>query len=94
MNVRPIRDLVVVTKEDGDKVSAGGIHLVASVDKASVGTVLAVGSGYLSENGTIVPLEVKVGDRVTFNKQGAQETTINGEVVYLVREDSLLCVLE
>jgi chaperonin GroES len=93
MNVRPIRDLVVISKEDGDKMSAGGIHLVASVDKAAVGTVLAVGSGYLAENGTIVPLEVKVGERVSFNRQGAQETSVNGETVYLVREDHLLCVL-
>ena len=93
MNIKPIRDLVVVTKEDGDKMSAGGLHLVASVDKAAVGTILAVGSGYVAENGTIVPLEVKVGDRVSFNRHGVQEATVNGETVLLVREDSLLCVL-
>ena len=93
MNIKPIRDLVVVTKEDGDKMSAGGLHLVASVQTAGVGTVLAVGSGYVAENGTIVPLEVNVGDRVTFNRHGVQETSVNGETVLLVREDSLLCVL-
>lgn len=93
MNIKPIRDLVVVTKEEGDKVSSGGIHLVASVDKAAVGTVLAVGSGYVAENGTIVPLEVKVGDRVSFNRHGVQEASVNGETVLLVREDSLLCVI-
>ena len=93
MNIKPIRDLVVVKKEDDDKVSAGGIHLVASVDKASIGTILAVGSGYVAENGTIVPLEVKVGDKVSFNRHGAQETSFNGETVLLVREDNLLCIL-
>lgn len=93
MKIKPIRDLVVISKEDDEKVSAGGIHLVARVDTAAVGTVLAVGSGYVAENGVIVPLEVTVGQKVSFNKHGAQETTVDGQVVYLVREDNLLCIL-
>lgn len=93
MNIKPIRDLVVVSKEENDKLSSGGIHLVANVDKVSVGTVLSVGSGYVSESGAIVPLEVKVGDKVSFNRSAAQELTVSGETVLLLREDSLFCVL-
>jgi chaperonin GroES len=92
MNIKPIRDLVVVSKEEGDKVSPGGLHLVATVDKMGSGVILAVGSGYVTESGTIVPLEVKVGDRVSFNRAMATELTVHGESYLLLREENVLCV--
>lgn len=95
MSARPIRDQIVVTKNDAESVSAGGIHIVVHEEKNVQGTVLSVGSGRVSISGTVVPLEVKVGDTVLFNKNTAVEVKDKqGKSVYVLREDAVLCVLD
>lgn len=95
MSVQPLRDFIVVTKEEGPKQSAGGILLPGnSEEKMVTGTVTAVGSGRVSIDGTVVPLEVHVGDRIAFNKNLATELKVAGEAAYILREDQVLCIIK
>lgn len=90
----PLRDFIVVTKEDGPKTTASGLYMPTESEKVVSGTVLAVGSGRVASNGTVVPMEVKVGDKVAFNRNFATELKSGGETVLLLREDQLLAVLK
>ena len=94
MSVQPLRDFVVVTKDDAAKVTASGLHVVVAEEKNVTGTVLSVGSGRVSMNGTVVPLEVHVGDKVVFNKNLATEVKDGNNTVLILREDQILCVLK
>lgn len=96
MNVKPLRDFVVVSKETVTETkTASGIVMVTHVEKVAKGTVLAVGSGLLATNGSVVPLEVQVGDQVAFNSNLATELkTDDGTTVLLLREEQLLAVIK
>lgn len=95
MNVRPIRDFIVVSKEEAPKQTSSGIYLAPSVeDKLVSGFVMAVGSGLIAGDGSKVPLEVKTGDRVVFNKNMAVELKEENDVFFLLREEHVLCVLD
>ncbi len=95
MNVQPLRDCVVVTKDtDNETRTASGILLVSNVKPVLTGTVLAVGSGKVADNGAVVPLEVKVGDKVVFHSSVTTELQSDDGAVFLLREDNLLAVLK
>jgi chaperonin GroES len=95
MNFQPLRDFVVVAKEEGPKQTPGGLFMPATVeDKIVTGTVTAVGSGRVSLDGTTIPLEVKLGDRIAFNRNMATEVKVDGETTLLLREDQILCVIK
>ena len=95
MSVHPLRDHVVVTKDEAAAQTKGGLFIPqTSEEKVVTGTVLAVGSGRITVDGTVVPLEVVVGDKVAFNKNMAIELKFSGETSYLLREDQVLCVLK
>lgn len=87
---QPLRDMIIVTKEEQAKTTASGLYIAHAEDKIVEGTVLAVGSGRIASNGAIVPLEVKVGDKVVFNKNFAVEVTKDGATVLVIREEQLL----
>lgn len=95
MKIFPIRDQVVVTKEkDEEKRSAGGIIMTSiSTPKHIAGTVVTVGSGRVTMSGTVVPLEVQVGDTVYFNPSMATEMTDDNGTFYVLREDAVLSTL-
>ncbi len=92
MNVHPVRDQVVVTKEkETEKVSPGGIVLTTITQSRNVeGTVVAVGSGRVTMSGTVVPLEVVAGDRVLFNPSQATEVQVDGSTYLVLREDAVI----
>ena len=93
MNAKPLRDFIFVSKDDQVKQSASGLFLPVE-DKHVTGTVMAVGPGRPSNDGSsVVPLSVKVGDKVLFNKQHAVDVTVDGSPVFLLREEQLYCVL-
>jgi len=95
MSVHPIRDFIVVSKESAqDEVSKGGIVVVRQEVKNTTGTVLKVGSGRVSMNGTVVPLEVHEGDKVAFNKNMATEVQDGHDTVYVLREDQVIAILK
>jgi chaperonin GroES len=94
MSVHPIRDFIVVRKEESDEKSSSGLY-IAHVDEKNVkGTVVAVGSGRVTMNGTVVPLDVQAGDKVMFNKNNATEVKEKDETLLVLREDSVICILK
>ena len=95
MSIQPLRDFVVVTKEEAPKQVAGSLIYRPDTieDKIVKGKVVAVGSGRVASDGTVVPLEVKVGDRVAFNKNFATELSDGADNALILREDQLLAIL-
>lgn len=93
MSLQPLRDFLVVTvtKSAADEKLGGGLlYKPATIDeKVVTGTVVAVGSGHITDTG-IVPLEVKAGDTILFNKQMTVEVKHNGETFHLLREEHIL----
>lgn len=95
MSIHPIRDQIIVSKQEADTKSSGGLYIPTTIDEKIVtGTVLEVGSGRVSLNGVTVPLEVKAGQKIKFNKSMATEITHKEETVLVLREDAILCVLD
>ncbi len=96
MTVQPLRDFIIVTKPvEKEETIAGGLlyRPATSEQKVLTAEVLAVGSGKVAFDGTIVPLEVKVGDKVVFNKNFATEVTAGNETVLLLREEQIFAVI-
>ncbi len=94
-NVRPLHDRVIVRRLDEEEKSAGGIIIPDSAKEKPVeGEVLAVGKGKILENGDVLPLDVKAGDKVIFSKYAGTEIKLDGNEVLMMREDDILGVIE
>lgn len=91
--IRPLYDRVLVKREDSleEKTASGIIIPDAAKEKAQIGVVIAVGSGRITTDGKIVPLQVKTGDRVFFGKYAGTEA---GKDLLIIREDEILGVVE
>ena len=96
LNIRPLHDRVVIKREEVETRSAGGIVLTGSAaTKSTRAKVLAVGKGRILENGTVQPLDVKVGDTVIFNDSyGVKSEKIDGEEVLIISENDILAIVE
>lgn len=95
MKFRPLHDRVAVRRIEGDEKSAGGIIIPDTAkEKPSEGQIVAVGSGAPNENGEIVALDVKVGDRVLFGKWSGTEVKIDGEDLLIMKESDLMAIIE
>jgi chaperonin GroES len=94
MNVRPLHDRLLVRRIDEKETTKGGLIIPDTAkEKPQQGEVLAVGNGRILENGTKVPLDVKVGDRVLFGKYNGSDVKIDGQDVLVLREEEVLAVL-
>ncbi len=94
MNLRPLSDRVVVRRMEEEKTTVGGILLPDSAkEKPAKGEILAVGEGKRSDNGTVIPMSVKVGDKVLFGKYAGQEVKVDGAEVLVMREDDIIAIL-
>ena len=92
---KPLRDRVLVKRTEAETKTAGGIIIPDTAkEKPTEGQVIAVGSGTTDSTGKHVPLEVKVGDKVLFEKWGGTEIKINGEDVVILEESKILAVIE
>jgi chaperonin GroES len=86
---------VLVKRLEENTKTAGGIIIPDTAkEKPSEGIVEAVGNGYRAEVGQVIPLNVKVGDKVLFGKWSGTEVKVNGEVRLLIRETEILGVVE
>ncbi|MEW6354017.1 MAG: co-chaperone GroES [Pseudomonadota bacterium] len=95
MNIRPLHDRVVVRRMEEERTTAGGIVIPdTAAEKPSRGEVLAVGNGKLLENGSVRPLDVKVGDQVLFAKYAGTEVKVNGKDVLVMREEDIMGVIQ
>ena len=94
MNIRPLHDRVIVKRVEEETKTAGGIVLPGSAaEKPSQGTVLAIGTGKVLDNGSVRPMDVKVGDKVLFGKYAGSEVKVDGEEVIVMREEDIMAVL-
>jgi len=94
MNVRPLHDRLLVRRIEEKETVKGGIIIPDTAkEKPQEGQVLAVGNGKILENGTKLPLEVKVGDKILFGKYSGTDIKIDGEEVLILREDEVLAVV-
>ncbi len=96
MKIRPLHDRVIIKREEIEMKSAGGIVLTGkATEKSSRATVLAVGTGRILEDGSVRPIDVKVGDTIIFNEgYGAKVEKIDGEEVIIIAEHDILAVVE
>ena len=95
MKFRPLHDRVVVKRVESDSKTAGGIIIPDTAqEKPMEGEVLAVGAGARNEQGQIVALDVKVGDRVLFGKWSGTEVKIDGEELMIMKESDIMGVIE
>ncbi|MEW6152203.1 MAG: co-chaperone GroES [Pseudomonadota bacterium] len=95
MHFRPLHDRVLVRRIDAEEKTTGGIIIPDTAkEKPQQGEVIAVGPGGRNEQGQLVPLDVKVGDRVLFGKWSGTEVKIDGEELLIMKESDLLGVAE
>jgi chaperonin GroES len=96
MNIRPLRDRIVVERlEASEQRSVGGIIIPDTAkEKPQQGRVVAVGKGRVSDKGDVFPLDVKAGDTVLFSKYAGTEIKIDGKEYLIIREDEVLGVTE
>ncbi|MCB1415641.1 MAG: co-chaperone GroES [Phyllobacteriaceae bacterium] len=94
LKFRPLHDRVVVRRVESEEKTAGGIILPDTAqEKPSEGEIVAVGSGARDESGKLVPLDVKVGDRVLFGKWSGTEVKVGGEDVLIMKESDIMGVI-
>lgn len=96
MNVKPLRDKILVKPKPVEEVSAGGIIIPETAKDVPVeGTILAVGSGILTRDGDHIPLDVSVGDNILYKKNGTTITEIEqgGEKYLIMSEYDILAVI-
>ena len=95
MNFRPLHDRVVVNRIDADEKSAGGIIIPDTArEKPSQGEVIAVGPGGRDEAGKLIPIDVKVGDRVLFGKWSGTEVKIDGQELLIMKESDIMGIID
>ena len=95
MKFRPLHDRVVVKRVTADEKTAGGIIIPDTAqEKPSQGEVIAVGPGGRDEAGKLIPIDIKVGDRVLFGKWSGTEVKIDGQDLLIMKESDVMGVIE
>jgi chaperonin GroES len=95
MHFRPLHDRVVVRRIEAEEKTSGGIIIPDTAkEKPQEGEVVAIGPGARDENGTLVELSVKAGDRILFGKWSGTEVKIDGEDLLIMKESDILGVID
>jgi chaperonin GroES len=95
MKIRPLRDKILVKRLEEEEKSKGGIIIPDSAkEKPMEGLVVAIGSGKLNEEGKVIPMVVKVGDRILFAKYSGTEVKIEGDDHLVITEEEILGIIE
>ncbi|NVN98518.1 MAG: co-chaperone GroES [Geobacteraceae bacterium] len=95
MNLRPLQDRIIVKRLEEETMTAGGIFIPETAkEKPQRGKVVAAGKGKKTEEGKVLPLDVKVGDVVLFGKYAGTEVKVDGDEYLMMREDDILAVVE
>ncbi|MBO6553615.1 MAG: co-chaperone GroES [Roseitalea sp.] len=94
MNFRPLHDRVVVRRVESEEKTAGGIIIPDTAkEKPQEGEVVAVGPGGRDDDGDLIAMDVKAGDRVLFGKWSGTEVKLNGEDLLIMKESDIMGVL-
>ncbi|MCQ9615334.1 co-chaperone GroES [Paenalcaligenes niemegkensis] len=95
MALRPLNDRVIVKRLDNERTTASGIVIPESAaEKPDQGEVLAVGPGKRTEDGKVLPLDLKVGDKILFGKYAGQSVKVDGDELLVIREEEILAIIE
>lgn len=95
MDIRPLHDRIVVKRLEQQEAMQGGLYIPDSAkEKPQEGQVVAIGNGKKTEDGKVIPLDVKAGDRILFGKYSGSDIKLDGEEYLIMREDEVLAVLE
>jgi chaperonin GroES len=95
MKIRPLQDRVIVKRLEEEEKTKGGIIIPDTAkEKPQEGKIIAVGKGKMTEDGKLIPLDVKVGDKILFGKYSGTEVKIEGEEHLIMREEDILGVIE
>ena len=95
MKIKPLHDRVLVQRIEEATTTAGGIIIPDTAkEKPSEGLVKAVGNGFCSEEGKVIPMSVKEGDKVLFSKWSGTEIKVEGEAYLILKESEILEVIE
>ena len=95
MKISPLHDRVIIRRIEEERKSAGGIVIPdAAAKKPSRGEVMAVGRGKPLDNGDVRALAVKVGDKVLFGKYSGSEVKVDGQDLFVMREEDIIGIIE
>jgi chaperonin GroES len=96
MKVRPLQDRVLIKRlEDDTEKTKGGLYIPDSAkEKPQQGKVMAVGKGRTNDEGKVITLDVKAGDKILFGKYSGSEIKVDGEELLIMREEDILGVVE
>ncbi|MGV8058207.1 MAG: co-chaperone GroES [Smithellaceae bacterium] len=95
MKIRPLQDRVIVKRLEEEQKTKGGIIIPDTAkEKPIEGKIIAVGKGKVADDGKLIKLDVKEGDKVLFSKYGGTEVKIDGQEYLIMREDDILGVIE
>jgi chaperonin GroES len=95
MSLRPLHDRILVRRLEEEEQQRGGIIIPDTAkEKPQQATVLAVGTGRITDDGKVQQLDVKAGNRVVFGKYAGTEVKVDGEELLIIREDDVLGILE
>lgn len=95
MKFRPLHDRVLVRRVESDAKTAGGIIIPDTAkEKPQEGEIVAVGSGARKEDGSVVALDVKAGDKVLFGKWSGTEVKVDGEELLIMKESDIMGIME
>jgi chaperonin GroES len=95
MNIRPLQDRIIVKRIQEEEKTAGGIIIPDTAkEKPQEGKVVAVGKGKVGDDGKVIALDLKKGDRILFGKYSGSEVKIDGTEYLIMREEDVLGVVE
>ena len=95
MKFRPLHDRVLVRRVESDTKTAGGIIIPDTAkEKPQEGEIIAGGSGVRKEDGSVVALDVKAGDKVLFGKWSGTEVKVDGEELLIMKESDIMGIME
>jgi len=95
MKIRPLHDRIIVKRLDEEETTKGGIIIPDTAkEKPMEGKIIAVGNGKKADDGKVIKMDVKAGDRVLFSKYAGTEVQIDGVEHLMMREDDILGVIE
>lgn len=95
MKIRPLQDRVIVERVDEEETTKGGIIIPDTAkEKPQEGKVIAVGKGKMNDDGKLLPVSVKAGDKILFGKYSGTEVKLNGNEYLIMREDDILGIVE
>jgi chaperonin GroES len=95
MKIRPLHDRVIVKRLEEVRTTASGIVIPdTATEKPDQGEIIAVGAGKKDDAGKLIPMDVKVGDKVLFGKYAGQSVKVDGEELLVMREEDIMGVVE